>query len=290
MGSRKRRNPLWQHLNPREEQRDKGRALARPPPPAGRFAIPRHTCSWVTVGHASWPLPLRAPPNPNFCSSLPKIAMLCSKVGTRAPEAMHRTEGFLLGGRQGDAWLKQKPLTGPLGFRPPPHPRPCINTPAWLRLPAKQAHQRSSSRTVPLGTQMRLTVLTPSTAQPPPNWSSEFFCLQLKSKIYTLQGQLLLFPLSCRVIGTEESSGCSRKIPGPGEGRSRAHSSPDLWNGHVPAMPGSVASRGPRLAATANCIPRKGTSSGLGFRREAVVLLGMGGAGRALSVVNSPAP
>lgn len=138
MGSRKRRNPLWQHLNPREEQRDKGRALARSPPPAGRFAIPGHTCSWVTVGHASWPLRLRAPPNPDFCSSLPKIAMLCSKVGTRAPEAMHRTEGFLLGGRQGEAWLKQEPLTGPLGFHPPPRPRPCINTSAWLRLPAKQ--------------------------------------------------------------------------------------------------------------------------------------------------------
>lgn len=51
-----------------------------------------------------------------------------------------------------------------------------------------------------------------------------------------------------------------------------------------------VAFQGPRLAATANCIPRKGASSGLGFRREAVVLLGMGRAGRALSVVNSPAP
>lgn len=61
-------------------------------------------------------------------------------------------------------------------------------------------------------------------------------------------------------------------------------------NGHAPVTPGTVASRGPQLAATANCIPRKGASSGLGFRREAVVLLGMGAAGRALSVVNSPAP
>ena len=138
MGSRERRNPLWQHLNPREEQRGKGWALARPPPPAGRFAITRHTCSWVTVGHASWPLPLRAPPNPDFCSSLPKIAMLSSKVGTRAPEAIHRTEGFLLGGHLGEAWLKQKPLTVLLGFCLPPRPRPCINAQAWLRLPAKQ--------------------------------------------------------------------------------------------------------------------------------------------------------
>ena len=94
VGSRERRNPLWQHLNPREEQRGKGWALARPPPPAGHFAITGHTCSWVTVGHASWPLLLRAPPNPDFCSSLPKIAMLCSKAGTRAPEAMQR--GFCL--------------------------------------------------------------------------------------------------------------------------------------------------------------------------------------------------
>lgn len=145
---------------------------------------------------------------------------------------------------------------------------------------------------VPLGTQMGLTVLTPSIAQPPPNWFSEFFCLQLKSKIYTLKGRLLLFPLSCRVIGTEEPSGCSRKIPGPGEGRSRAQGSPDdsTINGRAPVTPGMVASRGPQLVAITNCVPRKGASSGLGFRREAVVLLGMGAAGRALSVVNSPAP
>ena len=80
-------------------------------------------------------------PHPNFCSSLPKIAMLCSKVGARAPETMQGTEGFLLGGCQGEAWLKQKPLTGPL-VPPAPRtthrPRPSINAQAWLRLPAKQ--------------------------------------------------------------------------------------------------------------------------------------------------------
>ena len=106
-----------------EEQRGKQRqGPGVTPPPAGRFAAAGHTCSWVTVGHASWPLPLRVPPHPDFCSSLPKIAMLCSKLGARARETMHRTEGFLLGGRQGEAWLKQKPLTGPLVPTPPPPP------------------------------------------------------------------------------------------------------------------------------------------------------------------------
>ena len=186
--------------------------------------------------------------------------------------------------------VEAKALDCPLGFLPPSPPKTVHKLRHGSGSQPSKEHQRSSSRTVPLGTQMRLTALTPSTAQPPPNWSSEFFCLQLKSKIYTLQGRRLLCPLSCRVISTEESSGCSRKIPGAGEGRSRAQGSPDLRNGRVPVMPGTVASRGPRLVATANCIPRKGTSSGLGFRREAVVILDMGGAGWALAMVNSLAP
>ena len=85
-------------------------------------------------------------PHPDFCSSLPKTAMLCSKVGARAPETIQGTEGFLLGGCQGEAWLKQKPLTGPLvPPRPPPPPKTEHKRTSMAQAPSQARSKRTDA-------------------------------------------------------------------------------------------------------------------------------------------------
>lgn len=112
---KKRRSSLAT-LSPREEQRGKprqGPGIALPTP--RELA---HSLAHLPLGRRRGTLPGHCHSEchpPSFCSSLPKVAVLCSKVGTRAAGTTHRTEGLLLGGHREEAWLKQEPLTGPSG-------------------------------------------------------------------------------------------------------------------------------------------------------------------------------